>query len=174
MIVTGLVWIFLAAQSQDTEPYKLTANDVEHFIDHYPKMKTDFENYGVKYDQSSGEFTIPESVKALSDFNQIIAKYGYKDYEDFFMKVSSLFMAYASVKANMGMNEAEIKMKEQLKEVEENPDLSAEQKEMMKQQIEAGLQMMKSYGSMYDNSANVAVVQQYLEKLDELFDNREE
>lgn len=164
-----ITWTFSFAQ-EDTDVYKLTANDVEHFIKEYPALKGDLEKYGAEYDESTGEFTLPETVKAMSDFNHIIVKHGYKDYEDFIVKVSSLMMAYASIVSKEGIAESEVEIKEKIKEIDANPNLTYDQKEMMKNQLQAGLTMMASYSAIYSNSANIAVVNQYVDKLKVLFD----
>ena len=164
-----ITWTYSFAQ-ESTEVYKLTANDVEHFIKDYPTLKGDLEEYGAEYDESTGEFKLPETVKAMSDFNHIIVKHGYKDYEDFVLKASSLLMAYTSIVSKQGMAESETEIKEKLKKIEDDPNLSYDQKEMMKNQLQAGLTMMQSYSAIYSNSANVAVVNQYVDRLKALFD----
>ena len=162
-------WMYSFAQ-ENTDVYKLTANDVEHFIKEYPTLKGDLEEYGAEYDESTGEFTLPETVKEMSDFNHIIEKHGYKDSEDFVSKVSSLLMAYASIVSEQGMVDRENEIKEKLKDIDEDPNLTYDQKEMMKNQLQAGLTMMQSYKAIYSNSANVAVVNQYIDQLKAFFE----
>ena len=157
-------------QAQQPEAYKLTANDIEHFIKHFPGLKADFEKFGAKYDKESGEFTLPEGVKAMSDFNHIITKHGYKTWEDFITKFTSLIMAYSLVKSETSIQQGQVEIQTQMDEINNNPNLTAEQKQMMKQQMEASMALMQGYAQSYSNSANVAVAKQYVKKLDELFE----
>lgn len=152
--------------AQEQEPYKLTANDVEHFIENFPGLKSDLENLGAKYDSDDGEITLPEHFNAWSDFDKIAQRRGYKDHTDLIQKFTALMMAYASMKVKV---DGKAEIERQLKEIEANDDLSAEQKQMMKQQLEASLTLMNSYADYYDNSANIGVVTQYKDKLDKLF-----
>lgn len=171
IILSACILLSLTGYSQDSESvYKLTANDVEHFIAKYPELEKDLEDFGAEYDHTSGEFVLPETVHAMSDFNHIITKYSYTDYNDFVAKAASIIMAYASIVSKEGLAESENEIKAQIKEIDDNPNLSHDQKEMMKTQLQASLTLMQSYGAIYSNSANISVVKQYLPQLKAVFE----
>ena len=170
-ILAGISGAFAQTNSEDI--YKLTANDVTHFIKHYPDLEVDLNKLGVKYDHDDGDFTLPEGIEALADFNNVLQKHGYKDYQEFIVKAGAIVLAYASLKSDDGMADAQAEIKASLKEIDENPALSAEQKQMMKQQIEAGMAMMQMYSTNLSTSANIKVVEQYIDELDKMLQEKE-
>jgi hypothetical protein len=144
----------------------LGEGDVKQFVETYPQLKMDLDEYGVQMDLEAGELSYDEALKANQEFLAILKKHGWD--ENFWVKAQTILlgiMVLTSEEAGQQSNPEFEKAKEQ---IESNPALSAEMKKQLLERL-AGtqaamgtqMQMMKTR----INPLDLAQVKPHLEEL---------
>jgi hypothetical protein len=147
-IIAGmlLLFSFLAAQDPAKTPAKpvLEKGDVMKFIKTFPLLKKDFDKFGAVYSAKKGNVTIPDALRANSQYHGILKKHGWD--EHFFNKFFTIVRGYSSIVYGKEMKKADPEIAKALKQIEENAHLSDAMKEQMKKQIMAtkGVSKMQS------------------------------
>lgn len=119
--------------AQEKPRQVLESGDVEHFIDTFPKLEKDFERYGLKYEAREGNVTIPDVVKAKDDFLSILKKHGWD--ANFFQKFGAIMIGYSTIVYGKEMKNADSKLDKSIKEIDDNPNLTPEMKNQLKEQM---------------------------------------
>ncbi|MCP4146935.1 MAG: hypothetical protein GY757_04210 [bacterium] len=141
------------ADSADKEKEAQTVlkpGDVKQFIKSFPLMKKDFERLGAKYDAKAGNVTVPQALKASSDFMGILKKHGWD--EHFFNKMMTIVMGYTSIQYGKGLKKAGAGFEKGIKEIKDNPHLSKAMKEQLIKQMKAATGVMKTQGSQFSRN----------------------
>ncbi|MCK4761210.1 MAG: hypothetical protein KAW12_03355 [Candidatus Aminicenantes bacterium] len=145
-LVTLIVFVFCTLVTAQEPPKQLLKpGDVKHFIKTFPLLEKEMTAYGLKYDAKSGDTTVPEALKAKSDFLDILKKHGWD--ENYFGKLGTIMMGYSSIVYGAQMKQADSEMTKQLKEIESNPNIPAAMKETLKAQLKMAAGVMKTTAS---------------------------
>ena len=159
-----------AAPAMMTTPVPLTADAVQTFITSYPAVKAATgklsKKYGVKADKSSAANAWGAwmtATEAWAELNGIVTPYGYSDFQTWLQTTISVATAYAFAKEGGAMDAGMAKAVDQIKN---NPSLSADQKKMMLDQMQAAT---SSVAATRPPQENIDAVTPYLAQLGVLF-----
>jgi hypothetical protein len=157
----------LAQMGADVE---LDTGMVESFIASYPAVKEAAETIGAKYGLSTdGDATSAwgawmGATGAWGELNGIVAEHGFTDFAQWLQVTMSVAKAYAFAESGDEMDQG---MAEALAAIQNDPNLSDAQKEMMIQQLQAS---MGAVAGMKPSAANLEAVKPYLAELKALFE----
>jgi len=163
----SLFFVFGQTFSQEEgEQILLKSSDVKTFIHAFPQIKTDLERLDIKYDDDNHDFTIPEATEILNEVNKIVTKHGYTDYADFLVKTAAIAVTYSSIRINRESANAQPEFAEAIKEIENNPNYTAEQKEQMIAMLKQSSQTLSTMSEDMADPRNVAVVTPFVDELE--------
>ncbi len=170
--ILSLCFLCSQAYTQDKEPEHilLTTSDVKIFIQSFPSIEAKLEQLDIDYDRENHDFTLPEASEILNEVNDIVTKYGYKDYADFIIKTATIAVTYSSIKLDEESVNAQPEIAEAIEEVEDNEYYTAEQKEQMITALKQSSQILNTMSEDMADPRNVAVVTPYLDKIEEALD----
>ncbi|MGD2033517.1 MAG: hypothetical protein PVF73_00565 [Bacteroidales bacterium] len=154
------------AQDEEVEQILLSPDDVKTFVHSFPAIKQDFEKLNIKYDSDNHDFTLPEVAEILDEVNDVVTKYGYTDYTDFILKTATISVTYVSIRLNEENVNAQPEFNEAIKEIEENPHYSAEQKEQMISMLKQSSQTLNAMSEDMADPRNIAVVMPFADELE--------
>ena len=66
------------SQIPDVPDPVLEEGDVEQFVETYPQLKADLDEYGVQMDLEAGDLSYDEALKANQEFLAILKKHGWE------------------------------------------------------------------------------------------------
>jgi hypothetical protein len=155
---------------EEGEQIVLKSSDVKTFINAFPQIKTDLERLDIKYDNDNYDFTIPEAAEILNKVNNIVTKHGYTDYTDFLVKTAAIAITYSSIRINRESANAQPEFEEAIKDIESNPNYTAEQKEQMVAMLKQSSQTLSTMSKDMADPRNVAVVTPFVNELETVFD----
>jgi len=130
LIAASLFFIIVSAAASDAPKPILKPGEVKHFIKTFPLLKKEL---GIQHDARHGNVSHPGAFKAGSRHIAILKKHGWD--EKFYDKAAVILLSYSSIVYGEEKKEADKGLEESLKEIDANPNLSDEMKEMMKKQI---------------------------------------
>jgi len=165
--------LFLCAE--EPQPKKiLVPGDVERFVKTFPLLKEDFEKYGAKYEAKSGNITIPEALSASSEYMAVLKKHGWD--EQFFLKMTTIFSAYASIVYKKEMKAQGPQIAEALKQIESNPQLSADMKKQLVSQMKQTMGAIEQGSGLFGglHPEDVALVTPFVDQLKAVMDEGKE
>jgi hypothetical protein len=172
-IIIILFLLASAAIAQEKPMQILESGDVEHFIETFPKLETDLERYGLRYEAREGNVTIPEALKAKDDFLSILKKHGWD--ENFFQKFGTIMIGYSSIVYGKEMKKAETDFDKSIKEIDSNPNLTAEMKSQFKEQMRAAQSALKNQDNTLMKSIHqndLDMVKPYIEEIKKVIDKK--
>ena len=164
-IIISLLASFVLVRAQ-SEAIELTGSDITRFINSYPDIKEEFEDLGVKYENVNDGFTLPEGVNIMADINRIVEKHGYSDYTDYFTKAGTILTTYAAIKLNEESENLQPELQQAIKEIENNPYYTAEQKEELINAIKESSAALDQAGEEMAGSKNIEVVKTHFGALE--------
>lgn len=156
----------LAQMGADVE---LDTGMVESFIASYPAVKEAAATIGAKYGLSTdGDATSTwgawmGATGAWGELNGIVAEHGFTDFAQWLQVTMSVAKAYAFAESGDEMDQG---MADALAAIQNDPNLSDAQKEMMIQQLQAS---MGAVAGVKPSEANIEAVKPYLAELKALF-----
>lgn len=171
-VAIAVIFLFLSAflvaeqAAKNEKKPVLEAGDVMKFIKTFPLLKKDFEKYGAKYDAKAGNITVPEAMKASSEYQAILKKHGWSDF--FYNKFHTIVMGYASIVYGKEMKNADPKIQEALKKIEENPHLSDAMKEQMRKSVamaQGALANQKEMMKNWVHQKDLALIKPHVDEL---------
>jgi hypothetical protein len=171
VILFALSAVVLADEPEKPKPV-LKPGDVKHFIKTFPLLKEDFKKFEVKYDGKSGITTYPEALMVSQEFLSILKKHGWD--EHFFAKTAAICVGYSMIVAGKEMKNADPQIAKAMKEIESNPNLSAEMKKQLLEQMKSVKGVMKEQQKAFKRSAHKAdmeLIKPHIEDLKKLFDH---
>ena len=151
----------------------LESGDVEHFINTFPDLEKDLEKYGLRYEAREGNVTIPEAVKAKDDFLSILKKHGWD--ENFFQKFGAIMIGYSTMVYGKEMKNADTKLDKSIKEIDDNPNLTAEMKTQLKEQmrlVKNAMQEQKVNLKKSIHQNDLDMVRPYIEEIKNVIDKK--
>lgn len=164
----------VAPASAQMTQVPLTSASVEAVIASYPAVKQTAEALEAQYgniDDSGDPGAAWGAWLAVGGahgaLNSSVQSYGFADFPTWVATVSSVAMAYGF--AEQGGNDSiDAQMAEALAQIQNNPNLTDAQKEMMLQQMQAS---MGAVAMIRPSEENVAAVAPYIDQLKVLFDD---
>jgi hypothetical protein len=171
VILFALSVVVFADEPQTPKPI-LKPGDVKHFIKTFPLLKEDFKKFDVKYDGKSGIVTYPEALAASQEFLGILKKHGWD--EHYFEKAGAICLGYSTIISGKAIKDADPQIAKAMKEIESNPNLSAEMKKQLMEQMKSVKGVMKEQQKevkKYAHEADVELIKPHIEELKELFEN---
>jgi hypothetical protein len=167
-----LVTLITQMNAESNTSAVLEKGDVVKFLKTYPKLKSDFEKHGARY-EGKGNYSIPEALKASAEFQSILKKHGWET--NFFGKMMTILKGYAAVEYGKTMKEAEPKIKEALKQIESNPHLSAEMKEKMKKSM-MGVKALTGQGGLFGqvHPQDMSLIKPHILQIKELMESEKQ
>jgi hypothetical protein len=172
-ILIILLLLAFAGIAQEKPIQILESGDVEHFINTFPKLEKDLEKYGLRYEAREGNVTIPEAVKAKDDFLSILKKHGWD--ENFFQKFGTIMIGYSSIVYGKEMKKAETEFDRSIREIDSNPNLTAEMKSQFKEQMRAAQSALKNQDNTLMKSIHqndLDLVKPYIEEIKKVIDKK--
>ena len=163
-----------AAQAQGMpQSIPLTPQSVEGVIASYPGVRAAADalqaQYGDVGDDDGDVASAFSAWAAVSDaqgqLNAAVQPHGFPDYMTWVQTLSSVAIAYAYVREGGNMDD---QTSQAVQAIQNNPNLSAAQKEMMMQQMQA---MMGAIDSMRPPQGNLDAVSPYVGQLQQLFED---
>ncbi len=158
IMVTLLVFLcgtLLMAEGTEKESLPvLKKGDVKHFIKTFPALKKDMEKFGARTDAKEGSVTVPEAMKASSEFMAILKKHGWD--EHFFAKITTIHMGYASIVYKGAMKTAGKEMEKSIAEIKNNTTLSDAMKKQLIESMKTAKGMMKGQTTAFSKRIHKA------------------
>ncbi len=133
--IVALLMISSFAIAEEPPKQTLQKGDVERFIKTLPALTQDMKEFDTKMDAKQGNITIPEAMRASGDFNAILKKHGWD--ESFYVKIQTIVMGYSALVYGESITGADAEFAKALEEIDSNPNLSAEMKAQLKEQLKA-------------------------------------
>lgn len=164
----GLVGLATIAQAQSQK--LLTDQHVAGFIDSYPEIAALADELQGQDSASSGE-DLTASLGALMTYqdaigrlNATVAAHGFADYNEWIQTVTAVAMAYTYASEGGAMD---AQMAAGIASIESNSSLTAEQKAMMLQQLQAATAAMDA---SRPPQQNIDLVNAHADELETIFD----
>lgn len=169
-----LVWaapLPAAAQVPGMTPVALSSDMVGNFIESFPKLKEAAEALSRKHDVRGGgddpvaNFGAFLAYRgAIGELDAATRSHGFSGFMDWLQVMSSVATAYMFSREGGGMDR---QMAEAMKQIESNPNLTPDQKAMMRQQMQASL---AAVAAMRPPQQNLDAVAPHVAALEVLFE----
>ncbi len=167
-LITALLLTYtISAQKPDISKPILQKSDVERFIKNFNSIKNDFEALHVDFKPESDYQASLENLRNAEEVNKVLQKYGYAGFVDFSTKAWAITASYASIKMGSGSNP---EMEQLMKQVDENPNMTPEQKKQAKKQMMAAMESMQKAFSSSANKEDIETVRPFIKKLEAVFE----
>lgn len=163
----------LTAQYDPETGANLTPGDVQHFIKHYPSLVKEFKEMDVKFNEKNKTFDFSDALMQNQEVLNVLSEHGYNDANEFVLKTAAIALSYASIrlKEEVSMNSPEIQ--QALREIENSPDLTPEQKEQYKQQMMSTIESVEASGKQLASEEDIKVVEPFVDQLTEVLEEAE-
>jgi hypothetical protein len=176
-ILSVLMILLLAAGlSAQAAPKRVLANaDVVKFIKDFKTMGKEFEKLGVEMNENPqdlagavGEFMT--ALKGHAGSKAILSKYGWND--SFFPKFSAILLSFAGIKMDEEFAKADPEIKASLAEIDNNKDLSPDQKKEYKAQVTGAMDQARKIQKNIETNVHIEdrkLVRQHKVNLEKVF-----
>lgn len=166
-IALGILFsVTLFAQMPDNSTPVLKSTDVERFIKHFPSLQKEFEAASFEFDADDDIESLMEAADEYAEINTMVQKYGYSDYAEFALQTWAIAACYASVKME---SEGMPNVEEAIADIESDENMTAEQKQMAIQQLQAVYAALGTSITSMANEQDVTLVKKYVKELDVIF-----
>ena len=155
------------SQMPDNSTPVLKATDVERFIKHFPSLQNEFNKANFEFDADDDISELMEVANEYAEVNKMVQKYGYTDYAEFALQTWAIAACYASVKME---DEGMPNVNEAIAEIEKDENMTAEQKQMAIQQLQAVYSALGTSITSMANEQDITLVKKYIKELDSVFD----
>ncbi|MBW2148394.1 MAG: hypothetical protein JRI22_15375 [Deltaproteobacteria bacterium] len=154
----------------------LTEAQVKKFLNIFPSYAAWIKKKSKVLDQledKSDALQIVNAARFAKDHQKFFQKQGWA-FEEFFNTAQQVLHAYAALETREhlqeGRRDMEMQRNEALAQIQQNPHLTPEQKQMMLQQMGQMEEYMKMAGAIYKNvpQENLALVKKYREAIAEV------
>lgn len=174
--VLGIVVVLLAGvmtQAHAEAPPKgtLTSDAVENLLASFAEVQAKAEALRARYDVSEDGtvaarwWAWARVDEAKSELNDSVSAYGFTDFETWLRTLSIVAQAYAFAREGAALD---AKMADALERIENDPDISPSQKEMMIQQLQHSVEAI---AGIRPPRENVEAVTPYIDQLGVIFEN---
>lgn len=160
---------FIVPASAQMPQVELTSATVEAFIASYADVKATADKLRDQYgDQGSADATSMWTAwmavgGAQGALDQAVKAHGFDNFQSWVGVMTSVGMAYGFAKDG---GQIDANMAAAVKQIQDNPDLTDDQKKMMVQQITAS---MGAVAAIKPPQANIDAVTPYVDRLTEVF-----
>jgi hypothetical protein len=161
LLVSGVVF---AQQALDNNTVNRWADSMEE-IQEWGETQSDFDDPS---DPMDFEGAFAEVAQRHAEVRRIIARHGFSDGDEWAAIGARVLNAYGAMRMEEESPGYRQEMETQLREIENSPHLTPEQKQMMRQQMEQAMQLIE--GMSDAPPADVAAVRGNRARLDRLFD----
>ncbi|MFP4431481.1 MAG: hypothetical protein ACOCW6_04555 [Spirochaetota bacterium] len=166
LLGTGVAF---AQQALDDGTINRWADSMEE-IQEWGESQDDFENdFENPEDPLDFEGSFAEAARRHAEVRRIIARHGFSDGDEWAAIGARVLNAYGAMRIEEEAPDYRQEMEAQLREIENSPHLTPEQKQMMRQQMEQAMQMME--GTADAPPADIAAVRGNRARLDRLFED---
>lgn len=167
---TGIIGI---APAQAQASYPLNSGIVENFIASFPAILAKADELEEQYDVDEGDASNPMEAfgaymahqGAMAELNAIVTSHGFAGFADWLQAASSIAIAHAFAREGGQMD---VQMAAAIEQIENNPNMTDQQKEAMIAQIEASAGAMSA---LRPSQENIDAVTPYADELTELFED---
>lgn len=170
--IMAVIAVALGARAQLAAPddlIALTPEIVGNYVAGYPKVKDRLDALSEELGTSDSDFSADNMAAksaheaARNDLNLIVAEYGFENYADWVTTTSSIIVAYTFVREGGGLDD---QMQSFLDQIQNNPDMTDEQKQTMIDQMSGPMQAINANRP---DQASLDAVAPYTSELDDLF-----
>ena len=164
---------FIPAFAAEGDVSFLTEAQVKKFLKNFPPYMAWIKKKSKLLDQledKSDALQIINAARFAKDHQKFFQKQGWS-YEEFINTAQKVLRAYAALETEKSLQEGRkeyvIKRNEAMAEIQQNPHLTPEQKQMMLQQMGQAEELMKMAGAIYKDvpPANLALIKKYREAI---------
>jgi hypothetical protein len=164
--------LFLCAQTQAQQTRPLADRDVRAFVASFPELRRLGEKYEAEFagqrgmapggsaqgppDMFAGALTEMKASRGYGEFLAILRKHGFDDAEQWADVSGRVMAAFLSIKMGAAMPQMQAQIEQARKQIEANPSLTREQKQVMLERMQASMGMMRSSQA---SAADIATVQ---------------
>lgn len=180
IVLSVLLILSLAAGlSGQAKPKQVLSNtDLVKFIKDFKAMGEEFDKLGVEMANDpqnlAGAMTdYMNGLKAHAGSKRILAKYGWND--SFFAKFAAIMQSYTALRMEDEFAKAQPEINTAMAEIDNNKDLSAEQKKEYKAQMSAALDQVRVIQKTLNDNVHPSdrsLVKQNRAKLDKVIDEQ--
>ncbi len=163
-----LLLLTLSAVLAQTDEATISGSDVKHFIEHFPTIVQELEALDVVFDETSGDFNLPEGAEYLADVDKIVKKHGYVDFADFHWKAASVIGAYAALVLSEESHGVQPEIQAAIDEIENSEYYTPEQKEQMKEALLQSAEALQGMSESMADDATIEVVKPYQAELEDM------
>jgi len=175
-IVVALTSVFgsqAAAQAPTVEQVALTPEIVEAFIASYPDVRQTADGLSAQYGVDVGDGDDPSTAwqawlavtGAQNALNAVCQNYGFTGFQQWLQVMVSVATAYAFA---TGGGDVPGEMAAAIQQIQDDPNMTEAQKQMMMEQMQASMAMM---GAIMPPQQNIDAVTPYVDQLAVLFDD---
>jgi len=166
-------------QAQQTRP--LGDRDVSAFVASFPELRRLGEKYETEFagqggmaaggsapgpsDMFAGALTRMKASRGYDEFLAILRKHGFADAEHWAEVSSRVMAAFLSLKMGAAMPQMQAQLEQARQRIEANPSLTPEQKQMMLEQMQASMGMMRSSQA---SAADIAAVEPHAAAIEKI------
>lgn len=169
--ITVLLTTAAFAQQFDNTFSHLQKSDVEQFIRHFAQIKTEFEKSDIDYNVADGDFeSVFDALNTSAEAEHIVKKYDYSDLYNFTVELWAITISYINIKID---TEGYPAFDNAVNEIDNDPSLTAEQKQFAKTQVEQLINALKANFEQMANPGDIEVVKPFIPQLDLLFKEEE-
>ncbi len=155
------------AQKPKTSSPILSDSDLKNFVENFKNIETEFKTLDIDYSPENDVESTIEKFKDVEEVNTLLKKYGYSDFTEFSTKTWAITACYAKIKIE---TDGAPELRRIHKEIDEDENLNAEQKQRAKDQIAQAIESMQKAFDGTTNKEDIETVKPYMSKLSELFE----
>ncbi len=156
----------------------LTVPVMDRFIKDYAAMSADFERLGVEFEGIEDPTLVTQYLDAMKlnkNARSVLTKYGWN--EIFYVQLAAVLYSYASLVLDQEIANNKAEIDEAYASLDDNADLNAEQKKLMRDQMDLALSQVDQLRRLFRDGVHpddYALVQRYRDKLDVTLDMLED
>jgi hypothetical protein len=139
--------------------------EIQRWSENQPDMDDGFDDS----DPFNFESSLALAARQHGEIRRIIGRHGFSSGDQWAAVGSRIMNAYSAMHMDEESPEFQREMQQAIREIDQNPHLSAEQKEMMRNQMQMAMGMMTQMADA--PAADVAAVRANRAKLDQVFDD---
>ena len=146
----------------------LSSADVKNVIGAVKELKTEFDkDNAYDLDQMTQMDALVKSQAAHTKYMGIINKYGFADSEKWATALMQVARAYAAYKMQLEQPNMQAQLRESMAQIENNPNLTPQQKQQMMQMMQQSTQSWGAY--LNAPPADVETVKPFVAEIEQTF-----
>ncbi len=143
-LVLFFLSLFVCFSSFAQQP--LTRADVQNAIEAYKEFYQEFSQSGkYDYEQMNSAIAQAKGQQIYNKYISIVKRHGFDDPADWWQTFHRMIQAYTTIKIQEQNPQMQAQMQQQMAEIQNNPDLSPQQKQQVMQMMQQSMQGVQSY-----------------------------